>query len=190
MRVWSMAAPSLGQSGPVPGHSVLQLPVPALEEWVRERTAHYDAGFVSTDPRFGHAHVTALGPFDPSPSAAALATVARLAGATAPMTVRLADLAQFPNGIIHLVPDPADPLRDLTARLVAAFPAHLPYAGEFGDDVRPHLTVDAASDEVSLTTTAALLADVVPVEVLLDRLQLAWWESGRCHVMEEWPLGG
>ena len=174
----------------MPGHSVLQLPVPALEEWVRERTAHYDAGFVSTDPRFGHAHVTALGPFDPSPSAAALATIAGLAIATAPIRVRLADLAQFPNGIIHLVPEPGDRLRDLTARLVAAFPDWPPYGGEFGDDVQPHLTVDAASDEVSLATTAALLADVVPVEVLLDRLQLAWWESGDCRVLHEWRLGG
>ena len=173
----------------MPGHSVLQLPVPALEEWVRERTAHYDAGFVSADPRFAHAHITALGPFDPSPSAAALATIARLAGTTAPMMVRLADLAQFPNGIIHLVPEPGDRLRDLTARLVAAFPDWPPYGGEFGDDVQPHLTVDAASDEVSLTTTAALLADVVPVEVLLDRLQLAWWESGDCRVLHEWRLG-
>jgi hypothetical protein len=173
----------------VPGHSVLQLPVPALEEWVRDRTAHYDAGFVSADPRFAHAHITALGPFAPSPSVAALATIARLAGATAPVMVRLADLAQFPNGIIHLVPEPGERLRDLTARLVAAFPDWPPYGGEFGDDVQPHLTVDAASDEVSLTTTAALLADVVPVEVLLDRLQLAWWESGDCRVLHEWRLG-
>ena len=174
----------------MPGHSVLQLPVPALEEWVRERTAHYDAGFVSTDPRFGHAHVTALGPFDPSPSAGTLATIAGMAIATAPIRVRLADLAQFTDGVIHLVPEPGDRLRDLTARLVAAFPDWPPYGGEFGDDVRPHLTVDAASDEVSLTTTAALLADVVPVEVLLDRLQLAWWESGDCRVLHEWRLGG
>ena len=35
-----------------------------------------------------------------------------------------------------------------------------------------------------------LLRDVVPVDVVLDRLQLAWWESGRCHVMAEWALGG
>jgi hypothetical protein len=173
----------------VTGHSVLQLPVPELEEWVRARTAHYDAGFVSADPRFGHAHITALGPFDPDPSPAVLATVARIAATTAPVAVRLADLAQFPNGIIHLVPDPASRLRDLTARCVAAFPAHPPYGGEF-DDVRPHLTVDAASDEVSLASTAALLADVVPVEVVLDTLQLAWWETGRCHVMAQWPLGG
>ena len=53
-------------AGPVPGHSVLQLPVAPLEAWVRARTAHYDRGFVSVDPTFGHAHITALGPFDPS----------------------------------------------------------------------------------------------------------------------------
>ena len=174
----------------MPGHSVLQLPVPPLEEWVRARTSHYDEGFVSADPRFGHAHVTALGPFAPAPSAADLAVVAELAAATAPIPVRLADLAQFPNGIIHLVPDPADRLRDLTARLVAAFPDWPPYGGEFGDDVQPHLTVDAASSQVDLASTATLLADVVPVDVVLDRLQLAWWESGACHVVHEWRLGG
>ncbi|RYB88477.1 2'-5' RNA ligase family protein [Nocardioides glacieisoli] len=174
----------------MPGHSVLQLPVPVLEEWVRARTAHYDAGFVSSDPRFGHAHITALGPFAPDPSEAALSTIADIAATTGKVRTRLQRLAQFPNGIIHLVPEPADELRDLTARLVAAFPAHQPYGGEFGDDVQPHLTVDAASATVSLATTAGLLRDVVPADVVLDRLQLAWWESGRCHVMEEWPLGG
>ena len=171
------------------GHSVLQLPVPALEEWVRARTAHYDDRFVSTDPRFGHAHVTALGPFDPDPSPATLARIGDLAAGTAPVRVRLAELAQFPNGIIHVVPDPDDALRDLTARLVATFPQWPPYGGEFGADVVPHLTVDAASDEVSLSSTAGLLRDVLPVEVVLDRLQLAWWESGDCHVRQEWRLG-
>ncbi len=172
----------------MPGHSVLQLPVPALEEWVRARTAHYDTGFVSSDPRFGHAHITALGPFDPAPTSATLSTIQRLAAATAPIRTRLEAVAQFPNGIIHLVPDPAGPLRDLTQRLVTAFPEHPPYGGEH-DDVRPHLTVDAASAGVDLVTTAELLRDVVPVDVVLDRLQLAWWESGSCHVMQEWVLG-
>jgi hypothetical protein len=174
---------------PVPGHSVLQLPVPELEDWVRARTAHYDTGFVSTDPRFGHAHITALGPFDPDPSETTLAVVADIARTTPAVRTRLQRLGQFPNGIIHLVPEPAEPLRALTQRLVAAFPGFRPYAGEFGDDVQPHLTVDAASDTVSLASTAELLRDVVPVDVVLDRLQLAWWESGRCHVREEWALG-
>ena len=171
----------------MPGHSVLQLPVPALEEWVRARTAHYDEGFVSTDPRFGHAHITALGPFDPDPSEKALSTVAEIAEHTGKVRTKLERLGQFPNGIIHLVPDPADELRELTQRLMEAFPEHPPYGGEF-DHVRPHLTVDAASDAVSLASTAHLLRDVVPVDVVLDRLQLAWWESGRCHVRGEWAL--
>lgn len=174
----------------MPGHSVLQLPVPPLEAWVRARTAHYDAGFVSTDPRFGHAHITALGPFDPAPSTGTWDTIAETAASTSPIKVRLAELAQFPLGIIHLVPEPAQPLRDLTARLVVAFPDWPPYGGEFGDDVQPHLTVDAASDEVDLDSTAALLVGVVPTTCVLDRLQLAWWESGNCHVMDEWPLIG
>ena len=171
------------------GHSVLQLPVAPLEAWVRARTAHYDAGFVSTDARFGHAHITALGPFDPAPSADVLARVADVAAATAPIAVRLAALAQFPNGIIHVVPDPDHALRELTGRLMAAFPGWPPYGGEFGDDVQPHLTVDAASAEVDLASTASLLRDVLPVDVVLDRLQLAWWESGDCHVRDEWRLG-
>ena len=172
----------------MPGHSVLQLPVPALEAWVRARTAHYDVGFVSADPRFGHAHITALGPFDPDPSEEVLRTVAGIAATTGVVRTRLGRLDQFPHGIIHLVPEPADALRDLTTRLVTAFPEHPPYGGEFGADVQPHLPVDAASDSVSLASTADLLRGVVPVDVVLDRLQLAWWESGSCHVMEEWPL--
>jgi 2'-5' RNA ligase len=176
----------------VPGHTVLQLPVPALEGWVRARTAHYDAGFVSEDPRFGHAHITALGPFDPAPTRAVLDAVGEIAASTDPVGVRLERLAQFPNGIIHLVPEPDGALRALTARLVAAFPEWPPYEGQF-EDVRPHLTVDAASDAVDpavdLTSTTRLLGDVVPVDVVLDRLQLAWWEAGSCHVMGEWPLG-
>lgn len=172
------------------GHSVLQLPVAPLEHWARARTAHYDGGFVSADPRFGHAHITALGPFDPSPSTSTLAIIDRLVASIEPIRVRLADLAEFPNGIIHLVPDPDDRLRDLTARLVAAFPGWPPYGGEFGADVQPHLTVDAASDLVSLASTRDLLVGVLPVDVLLDRLQLAWWESGECRVVHEWRLGG
>ena len=56
--------------------------------------------------------------------------------------------------------------------------------------MQPHLTVDAASDEVDLASTGALLSDVVPVTCVLGRLQLAWWETDRCHVLHEWSLGG
>ncbi|WP_202977919.1 hypothetical protein [Nocardioides daphniae] len=62
-----------------PGHSVLQVPVPPLEEWVRERTAFYDTDYVSTDPAFTHAHVTALGPFVDALDAETETTVAAIA---------------------------------------------------------------------------------------------------------------
>jgi 2'-5' RNA ligase len=174
----------------VPGHTVLQLPVPPLEDWVVARTRDYDAAFVSDDPRFAHAHVTALGPFDPEPSPAALAVVAGIAARTAPMTVRLGRLGQFPNGIIHLLPEPDEGLRRLTATLAEAFPEHPPYGGRFGLDVVPHVTLDAAAPEVTIVSTRRLLGEIVPVTVRLDKLQLAWWESGRCHVQHEWFLGG
>ena len=172
------------------GHSVLQLPVPAREDWVVARTRHSDAAFVSDDPRFGHAHITALGPFHPDPAPEVLAEVGRIAARTVAPTVRLAELDQFPNGIIHLRPDPDDALRALTAALVSSFPAFSPYEGRFGHDVVPHLTLDAASPAVSLASTRTLLGDLVPLTCRLDELQLAWWESGRCRVLHRWTLAG
>lgn len=171
------------------GHSVLQLPVPPLEEWVRERTRDHDAGFVSADPRFGHAHVTALAPFAPEPSAADLAAIADIADVTRPIAVRLAELGQFPDGIIHQRLEPDGPLRALTARLVAAFPQFEPYEGAFGPHPLPHVTLDAAAPTVTIESTRRRLAAVIPASCTLARLQLAWWESGRCHVMHEWHLG-
>ncbi|HIZ98277.1 MAG TPA: 2'-5' RNA ligase family protein [Candidatus Janibacter merdipullorum] len=173
----------------VPGHTVLQLPVPALEAWVVERTRHYDDGFVSTDPAFGHAHITALAPFAPAPTPAQLATVAGIAARTDPMPVRLSEIGQFPDGIIHLLPVPDDALRALTGALTRAFPEFPPYEGRFGRCPDPHLTLDAASAVVSVESTRRLLGDAVPVTATLTELQLAWWESGACRVMARWPLG-
>lgn len=172
------------------GHTVLQLPVPPLEEWVTERTRSYDPAFVSDDPTFGHAHITALAPFAPEPTQVQLATVAEIAAGADPITVHLGELGQFPNGIIHLVPAPERPLRALTDALVDAFPAFPPYEGRFGPRVEPHLTLDAASAEVSVESTRRRLGEVIPVTCSLTELQLAWWESGRCHVLAAWSLGG
>ena len=94
------------------------------------------------------APVTALGPFLPEPDAEAAATVARIVAGTTAFDFTLARVATFPNGIIHLVPEPDDSFRELTRRLAEAFPQCPPYAGQFAD-VRPHLTLDARSDAVT-----------------------------------------
>ena len=173
------------------GHSVLLVPVPELETFVRERTVHYDADYVSADPRFVHAHITALGPFAPRGAldGAALAGVAGIASATAPFDFTLATVDTFPNGIVHLVPEPAVPFRELTALLWRAFPDFPPYAGQFADIV-PHLTLDALSPWVTEESTRRLVARHMPAHCRAERLDLVWYEPGNCHVLGSWPLGG
>lgn len=171
------------------GHSVLQLPVPELEEFVVARTRHYDEGFLSADPTFAHAHITALGPFLADPSPADLARVGEIAAATAPFDAALEVLGQFRDGIIYLCPEPPTSFLDLTARLFAAFPSCPPYAGAY-PRVVPHLTLDLASDAVDLTSTRRLLGAAVPTSTRVRQLQLAWYESGSCRVLASWALGG
>lgn len=171
-------------------HSVLLVPVPELEPFVRSRTEHYDTEWLSADPSFVHAHVTSLGPFLPRDAldASALASVGRIASQTEPFEFKLSVIDTFPNGIIHLVPEPDDPFRALTTQLWEAFPDCPPYAGEFGD-VRPHLTLDARSEHVSEASTRELLGGRVPVTCVAERLDLAWYEAGGCHLVRSWPLG-
>ncbi len=172
------------------GHTVLQVPVRELEPFVRARAEHYDDDWVSSDPAFTHAHVTALGPFVGASrlTPQVLDRVGAIARATRPFEFVLETIDTFPNGIIHLVPEPEGPFRDLTARLWAAFPCHPPYAGQF-PDVRPHLTLDARSGEVCEVSTRARLGTAVPAMCRADRLDLAWYEAGNCRVLHTWRLG-
>lgn len=170
-----------------PGHSVLQVPVPPLEEWVRARTVHYDADYVSADPAFTHSHVTALGPFAPTLDEEAERTVAAIAASVAPFDYVLSRVTTFPNGIIHLVPEPADEFSRLAALLTAAFPQFPPYGGEFPP--APHLTLDLRHDEVTEESTRLLLGDVVPVRARAEWLDLAWYQAGNCRLLHRWPLG-
>ncbi len=153
------------------------------------RTRHYDEGFLSADPRFAHAHITALGPFLADPSISDLARVAEIAAATAPVDAALQTLGQFGDGIIYVCPEPQAPFLDLTARLVEAFPTCPPYAGAY-PRVVPHLTLDLASDAVDLPSTRRLLGAAVPTRTRVRELQLAWYESGDCRVLASWKLGG
>ncbi|MFT4265524.1 MAG: 2'-5' RNA ligase family protein [Nocardioides sp.] len=170
------------------GHTVLAVPVPELEAWVRERTAFYDASFVSADPDFVHAHVTILGPWIAAPAAADLAAVAEIARSSAPFAFGLAEIEEFPDGLLHLRPDPAGPFGELTARLTEAFPGHPPYGGAFGDVV-PHLTLDRRSAAVTPAWLRASLGEVLPATCRAARIDLQWWGNHACRRLATWPLG-
>ena len=170
------------------GHSVLQVPVPPLEPFIRARTEHYDPSYLSTDPAFTHAHVTALGPFVPALTGDVARRVAAIAAETAPFDFVLArHLGRFTDGTLHLLPEPDEGFRKLTARLAAEFPEFPPYAGDF--DPLPHLTVDRLSDEVTVGSTLGLLGDLLPATCRAERLDLAWYEPHASRVLASWRLG-
>lgn len=169
-------------------HTVLAVPVPDLEPYVRGRWEHYEPTWVSRDPAFTHAHITALAPFLADPTTAELTRVAELARSTPAFDFVLEDVTAFPDGIIHLVPEPAGPFAALTARLWEAFPQCPPYAGEFADVV-PHLTLDHTGTGVTVDSVAADLTGVLPVRCRADRLELHRYAEGDCRVLASWPLG-
>ena len=176
------------------GHTVLQIPVPELEPFVRQRHEHYDPDFVSADPAFVHAHITALGPFLPPADIddRVVSTIDEIARGMRGFGYRLEQVDVFPNGVIHLVPDPVEPFRSLTAELFTEFPSCPPYGGAF-PDLRPHLTLDArtaGSDGVTVESTRRLLGSLVPARCRAERLDLAWWGNRACRVLHSWPLAG
>ncbi|WP_408895850.1 2'-5' RNA ligase family protein [Nocardioides sp. R1-1] len=170
-------------------HTVLVVPVPALEDYIRARWEHYDPRWVSRDPAFTHAHITALAPFLAAPSDAELARVAAIARTTAALDFVLDEVSAFADGIVHAVPSPAAPFAELTARLWREFPECPPYAGEFADVV-PHLTLDRVGPTVSLASVSAALAGVLPARARAERLELHRYAEGDCRVLASWPLGG
>ncbi|WP_028644150.1 2'-5' RNA ligase family protein [Nocardioides sp. URHA0020] len=168
-------------------HTVLVVPVPELEPYVLGRTHHYDASFVSADPAFVHAHITALGPFVAEPSDEDLARVGEVARRTPAFDFDLARLGEFPDGTIHLLPDPDDPFRELTARLVQAFPECPPYGGAVPDPV-PHLTLDRRADGIDRASVGSALGDTMPARCRADRLALHRYANHGCRVLAEWKL--
>lgn len=170
------------------GHTVIAVPVLALESWVVDRTRFYDASFLSRDPAFVHAHVTLLAPWVPEPSGPDLDLLHDIAQRSAPFTTTLGDVAEFPDGLIHLRATPDHGFRQLTNELVVAFPEHRPYAGQF--DVAPHLTLDRRSDEVTTEWVRAAVAHLLPIHLTVDRFDLQWWDNDDCRLLRSFVLGG
>lgn len=170
------------------GHTVLAVPVPELDDVVRARTAFYDASFVSRDPGFAHAHITLLGPWVTEPAPGHLARVARIADEAARFDVTLADVGEFPDGVIYLRPEPDTPLRELSGRLAAAFPDYPPYRRRCAE-VIPHLTLDRRSAGVTPRSVRGTVTHLLPVTITVDRIDLQWWANHDCRRLHTWQLG-
>ena len=155
---------------------------PSLSDWIVARTRHYDARYLSSDPRFRHAHITVLAPL--RRGECDLAAMARIAASTAAFDFALRDLAVFANGCIHLPPFPDAPFRELTRRAWAAHPTAVPNGAP---DPAPHLTVDMIGPAVTLASTRALLDDVIPV--VCRARALGSWSGTRRTIAICWSAG-
>ena len=83
------------------------------------------------------------------------------------MQVRPAGTARL-SGRLYLRPEPEEPFVALTEALVEAFPAFLPYGGEF-EEIVPHATV-AEGDEELLAGLAQDLIARLPVKARVERV--------------------
>jgi 2'-5' RNA ligase len=97
------------------------------------------------------AHVTVLFPFVPV-SKLGSAELDRLGGmfaAVPAFEVRLDHTQWFGTTVLWVGPEDPGPFRDLTARVISAFPDYPPYGGRFADVV-PHMTIgeDGPLDEM------------------------------------------
>ncbi|MEN8708195.1 MAG: 2'-5' RNA ligase family protein [Nocardioides marinisabuli] len=183
---------------PTSGHTVLAVPVPALDDWVRARTHEYDPAWVSSDPAFVHAHVTVLAPWVPAPDDADLGRVAALLAAVPAFEARLGEVDVFPNGLVHLRPEPHGWFAALTGLLAEAYPQHPPYEGRYGA-VEPHLSLDQVGpgptrvgqqvgQRVTVGSVAGDLSGRLPVRTRVDRVDLQWWQADGCRLLHSFPL--
>jgi 2'-5' RNA ligase len=155
-----------------PVQSAVILPVPEAEPVIGAWRARFDRSAAWGVP----AHVTLLFPFV-TPAAIDTGVTETLAGAlrgVESVAFELRELQRFQDGTLYLAPNPDAPLRDLAARVAAAFPAYPPYGGAIADP-DPHVTVaEAAFASQSAVAESAIVAGL-PI---------------RCRIAEAWLMAG
>ena len=133
------------------------------------------------------AHVTLLYPFAPEPD---LEAVRSLAACREPFAFTLRALREWPDGVVYLEPDPAEPFVRLTRALVGRFPDFQPYGGDFAvDEVIPHCTVVHTDDEVVRADAAASVAEFLPIRCDANEIWLMHEVNGRWQRHTPFRLG-
>ena len=135
------------------------------------------------------AHVTVLFPFIPvgdlDPSVGAELT--ELAAASAPFRARF-EQVQRQAEMVWLLPVQQEPFLELTADVVARWPAYQPYAGAF-DTVIAHLTL-VESGSAAVARAASMALEDRRFEVLVEELVLIGeTESGGWLEVDRFALG-
>jgi len=140
------------------------------------------------------AHITLLYPFK-APDDIDDAVIRRLRdcfACLAPVRFALCSIAQFPDGVLYLVPEPGEPFRQLTLSIWDLFPEAPPYGGKWADIV-PHLSVARIGDEERFAAVSADFAAAargkLPVDATVSEVVLMERRAGRWKVRMSFTLG-
>lgn len=132
----------------------------------------------SHDARAVSAHITVLYPWLPSDAItdADLAAAAEIASGYAPFFFTFERVGRFAGGV-WLAPEPAGPVRALTAQVRARWPQCPPYGGAYDDDdeVGPHVTLALGREEDELPGLVAEVMPHLPVSDRVPHMALVVW---------------
>lgn len=167
--------------------SGLVVPMPELEALVGEHRRAWDP----VAALGAGAHVTVLFPFavPDTIDTMVLRRVERALVNFAPFAVTFEAVREFPDHVLYLAPEPAEPFRALTEALAVAFPEYPPYGGQF-TEIIPHLTV-AHRQDAPIEAIAAEVEPRLPVDARASRVEI--WEEGvdgRWSTRATFPLSG
>jgi 2'-5' RNA ligase len=157
------------ERGPPPGYgaavtspgpeSGLIVEIPEAEPVVRHFRHRLDSSAGLGVP----AHITVLYPFIPPPGLdAVLSQLGRLFAAVPRFAFRLDRTRWFDDRVVWLAPSDPGPFAVLTVRVTEAFPAYLPYGGQFGG-ITPHLTIGDDQPVASLRAAEESIRPLLPV---------------------------
>jgi hypothetical protein len=171
-------------------HTVLYVPVPGLEPYIRWRHEVEGPEWLSPDGDHTHAHVTVLGPFVPEDALTphVHTDLAALFADSEPFPFTLEEVRVFPSGLVYLHPEPAEPFAHLTEAVTGRFPNHPPYAGELAPV--PHLSLCALGPGRDLDLVRAELAAVLPVRAVAEEVWLVRYEERGTRRLRRYRLGG
>jgi hypothetical protein len=137
------------------------------------------------------AHITVLYPFIPPDGldAAVLRHLGRLFAAAPRFAFRLDRTRWFDDRVVWLAPADPGPFAALTVRVIEAFPACLPYRGQF-DGITPHLTIGDGQPVAGLRAAEESIRPLLPVtgEVTAVTLITQATAGGRFSRAAAFPL--
>lgn len=167
------------------GHTVIQVPVPALEAVVRPHVLASRPGVKLPDGDVVCAHITLLGPFvDRADDTPELRDQIRdVLGDVHRFEFSLTDFRGFADGLVYLAPEPAEPFNELTEKLSRTFPQWPPYGGQF-DELIPHLSIGTSLPAFEIMA----LLQKLPVEEVADEVTLTWWGDDEIVNLETFAL--